>query len=308
MYRQDIQQHIQALQALIDQWDTRAFEAACNALVNLKGKWIVTGVGKSGCMGQHLASTLAATGTPAIFLHPTEALHGDLGVANTEDGWIFLSQSGSTKELCHLQGYIPSSHTLAITGQPHSPLARKASIHLPLPLCEEICALGLAPTTSSAVMLTLSNVLAVSVMRRKKPTRREYQKRHPAGLLGLQALSVRDKMRSPAPCVLPTDHMDHVLMEMTAKSSGCVCVWDKRHHLLGFISDGDLRRAMNPNLLQQKASEIMTRNVHYAHQDMSVKEAKNLMHEMRIMALPVVDAERIVLGWISLHDLRDVHE
>lgn len=300
---QDINTHITALHALNQTLERQKHlvQDIIQTLLSLQGKWLVTGVGKSGIVGKHLAATLSATGTPSTFIHPTEAMHGDLGLTQPKDGWIFLSQSGYTAELLSLISVVSYQPTIALTSNKNSPLHTQASLALTLPVVMETCPLNMAPTTSSAVMMTLAHSLATQVMQRRNVTLQDYHKRHPKGALGLCARQARHCMITHVPLVPQGTLMKHALVTMSEKGFGCVLVHDTDKKLVGLISDGDLRRAMNPNLLDQTVDQVMTVSPKHIFEHDIMREAWDIMHHEKISVLPVTDTQGHVKGLVSLY-------
>ena len=230
----------------------------------VRGRVIVTGMGKSGHIARKIAATLASTGTPSHFVHPGEASHGDMGMIMPEDVVIALSNSGEVAEMTDLIHYTRrfSIPLIAITSKAQSSLGMAADITLQLPPVPEVCPMGLAPTTSTTMMLALGDALAVSAMEIKGFTAEDYQNFHPGGKLGKMLLRVSDLMREGAdmPLVTSNDKMTHVLVIMTQKSLGCAGITDETGALVGIITDGDLRRHMGTNLLDHTAGQVMTKS------------------------------------------------
>ncbi len=234
---------------------------ACAAV---QGRIIVTGIGKSGHVGRKIAATLASTGTPAQFVHPVEASHGDLGMIGSDDAILALSNSGETSELADIVAYsrrfeIP---LIAITGGARSTLAEAADIMLLLPSAAEACPMGLAPTTSTTMMIAVGDALAIALLERKGFSSADFQLFHPGGRLGRRLLRVRDIMhtKDEIPVVSFGTRMSEAILVMTAKSFGCVGVCDSGGCLIGVITDGDLRRHMGGSLLERTVAEVMHRN------------------------------------------------
>src|SRR5579863_2810437 len=252
-----------ALTALAQHLDG-AFSAAVEALSNVRGRVVVSGMGKSGHVGRKIAATLSSTGTPAQFVHPAEASHGDLGALTRSDALMMLSNSGETAELSDLITY-SRRHSIPLIGiasNPQSALISAADAPLLLPRAQEACPMGLAPTTSTTVMLALGDALAIALMERKGFSADQYRDLHPGGALGRALIRVSDIMHSGAsmPVVSPDAAMRDVLITMTSGGFGVAGVIDQSGALAGVITDGDLRRHMEPELLDRKAWEIMTAN------------------------------------------------
>ncbi len=287
------------------------FIEAVRILENVQGRVIVSGMGKSGHIARKIAATLSSTGTPAFFVHPSEASHGDLGMVKREDALIVLSYSGETEELLNLVIYAQRNDIplIAITHQPRSALAQATSVAIILPKAEEACPMGLAPTTSTTMMLALGDALAVSLLERKKFTAHDYKVLHPGGSLGRQLLHVKDLMHTgeSMPLVGEQTSMQDTLVEMTRKTFGCVGVVDPKGALVGVITDGDLRRHMSSDLLEQKAIDLMTGSPFNIHLSAFALEALEFMREKKITSLFVLDQENsqnmIPLGIVHIHDI-----
>ena len=241
-----------------------AFERAIDLLFAAKGRAVVSGMGKSGHVARKIAATFASTGTPALFVHPAEASHGDLGMIAPGDAVVLLSNSGETAELAdiitHCRRFaIP---LIAVVGRPESTLARAADAVLVLPNHPEACPMGLAPTTSTTMMLALGDARAVALLDRNGFSSERFQELHPGGRLGRKLVRVSDLYRTgeALPLVPEDTSMADTLIEMTRKSLGCVGVTDKRARLVGIITDGDLRRHMSRDLLDRRARDVMTPN------------------------------------------------
>jgi arabinose-5-phosphate isomerase len=281
------------------------FTAAVELLAGIKGRVIVTGMGKSAHVGHKTAATLASTGTPAFFVHAAEASHGDLGMITNEDVVLALSNSGETPELADLIEYTKrfGIKLIAITGKKTSSLGAAADIVLELPPAPEACPLGLAPTTSTTLMLALGDALAVALMERRGFTADDYKVFHPGGKLGRRLLKVKDLMHTgdELPLVPPTASMPEVILVMTQKTFGIAGVVDKGK-LIGVVTDGDLRRHMQANLLQKTAGDIMTKNPRSAQGHILAQEALRLMNDWKIACLFVLD-DGAPVGIIRLHDI-----
>ncbi|GIX09178.1 SIS domain-containing protein [Elioraea sp.] len=283
-----------------------AFGRALDLLAAVTGRIVVTGMGKSGHVGRKIAATLASTGSPALFVHPAEASHGDLGMITRADAVLALSNSGETPELSDILAYarrfaIP---LVAVTGRAEGALARHADVALVLPAAPEACPMGLAPTTSTTLMLALGDAIAVALLARKGFTATDFRVLHPGGKLGRRLLHVRELMHTGGEIPLaPTGtRMDEALVRMTAHRFGCLGLTDAEGRLVGVITDGDLRRHMEPRLLERRAEEVMTRNPRTIGAEALAAEALREMNERRITALFVVEAGRPV-GILHVHDL-----
>ena len=273
---------------------------------SIKGRVIVTGMGKSGHIGTKIAATLASTGTPSFFVHPAEASHGDLGMLTENDCVLAISNGGESKELSDIIVYckrygIP---LIAMTKNPNSSLGKAGDYLLHLPDCGEACPLGLAPTSSTTATAVLGDILAVCLLERKGFSKTDFKQRHPGGKLGSILQKVSDLMHtgSEIPLVSDSADMKAAMLEMTSKMLGCVGIVDKENHLLGIITDGDLRRFMSENILQMKATDVMTRNPKVTTPDVLVAEAVNIMNNKKITQLFVIDKDNHPLGLIHLHD------
>jgi arabinose-5-phosphate isomerase len=283
-----------------------SFIAALDALAAVTGRVIVTGMGKSGHVARKIAATLASTGTPALFVHPAEASHGDLGMVTGKDAVLALSNSGETTELADIIAYAKryAIPLIAMTSVSESALARAASVALVYPAADEACPMGLAPTTSTTLMLALGDALAVSLLERKGFSADDFRVLHPGGKLGRQLLRVADIMHAGAriPRLAPTAPMTDAIVEMTGKSLGCVGIVDKAGRLKGIITDGDIRRHIgDANLLGRTAADIMSRNVKTIRAEALVSEALQIMNTRSITALFVVEDGRLV-GILHIHD------
>jgi len=295
----------EALKALADTLGN-GFVDATQAIVGCKGRVIVTGMGKSGHIARKIAATLASTGTPAHFVHPGEASHGDLGMITPDDVVIALSNSGEATELTDLIHYTRrfSIPLIAITARAQSSLGSAADITLQLPPVAEVCPMGMAPTTSTTMMLALGDALAVATMEVKGFTAEDYRNFHPGGKLGKTLLRVRDVMRkeSDIPLVAAQDAMAQVLVVMTQKSLGCAGVIDLSGHLAGIITDGDLRRHMQGDFLTRTAEQVMSKSPTTVAPSILAAEALKILNEKTRTQLFVVEDSKPV-GVLHIHDL-----
>jgi arabinose-5-phosphate isomerase len=297
-----------AIRALADSLDG-AFTTAVDRLESLstrKGRVIVSGMGKSGHIARKIAATLASTGTPAQFVHPAEASHGDLGMITEADVVVCLSNSGETPELNDLVAHAKrfAIPLIAMTGREESTLAQTADIALILPKAPEACPLGLAPTTSTAMMLALGDALAVALLERRGFTAEDFQVLHPGGKLGKALIKVSDIMHTgdEVPLVAPGTGMRDAVLTMTAKTFGCVGIADKSGKLIGVITDGDLRRHIDGDLFAQKVDDVMTRSPKTIRPQALAAEALGRMKASKVTALFVV-AEGKVSGILRIHDI-----
>lgn len=292
---------IDALAKSLDESFTRALQL----LERVTGRVIVTGMGKSGHIARKIAATIASTGTPASFVHPGEASHGDLGMVTEHDAVIALSNSGETAELADLVTYAKRFEIplIGITGSGASTLAGAADVALVLPDSREACPMGLAPTTSTTVMLALGDAIAVALLERKGFSADDFHLLHPGGKLGRMLLRVRAIMHSDdAVPIAPREMaMSEALLIMTAKSFGCVGIIDDTGRLRGIVTDGDLRRHMSDNLLSLTAGEVMTPRPRTISPDALASEALGVMNSRSITNLFVVEDGRPV-GIIHVHD------
>jgi arabinose-5-phosphate isomerase len=285
-----------------------AFVAAVELVANSQGRIVLTGMGKSGHIGRKIAATLASTGTPALFVHPAEASHGDLGMIAANDVVIALSNSGETKELSdivlHTRRF--GIDLVAITRAPQSSLAKNADIALVLPAVPEVCPMGLSPTTSTTMSLALGDALAVAVLERKGFTADDFRGFHPGGKLGTLLQRVSDLMHKAEalPLVPQEVEMPDALMVMSDKAFGCVGVVDTAQgKLVGIFTDGDLRRHIGDKLLLQTIGEVMTRNPMVITADALAVEAVKLLNEKKRTQIFVVDADHRPIGLLHIHDL-----
>jgi len=278
---------------------------ALNILENIKGRVIVTGMGKSGHIARKIAATMASTGKPAFFIHPGEASHGDIGMINKDDAVLALSNSGNTPELNDIISYTRrfSIPLISITSKKRSLVAIEADIALILPNSKEACSIGLAPTTSTTMMLAYGDAIAVALMERRGFTAEDFKLRHPGGRLGHRLLIVSDIMHSGSelPIAKGSDLMTEVLPEMTAKSLGCIGIVDENGKLKGIVTDGDLRRHMKNDILDLTAAEVMSPSVKTIRPTALASEALQIMNDGKITSLFVLEKHNI-LGLLHIHD------
>jgi arabinose-5-phosphate isomerase len=297
---------ITALAAAIHDGLGRSFIAAVDLIERASGRLIVTGMGKSGHVGRKIAATFASTGTPAFFVHPSEASHGDLGMITRDDVILALSWSGETAELKDLTDYSRRFRIglIAVTAVPDSTLARAADVVLALPPAREACPHNLAPTTSTLMQAALGDAIAIALLESRGFTALDFRVRHPGGRLGAMLKLVRDIMHTgeEVPLVPVGTRMSDAITEMTAKTFGCVGIVDRNGRLAGIITDGDLRRHMSANLLDLKVEAVMTRNPKTVRPDQLVSEALELLNSMQKTQLIVVEAQMPV-GVVHVHDL-----
>jgi arabinose-5-phosphate isomerase len=297
---------VAALAAAIRDALAQPFMAAVELIADAKGRLIVTGMGKSGHIGRKIAATFASTGTPAYFVHPGEASHGDLGMITKDDVIMALSWSGETAELKDLIDYSRRFRIglIAVTAETESTLAKSADVTLLLPQAREACPHNLAPTTSSLMQLALGDALAVALLESRGFTALDFRGLHPGGRLGAKLKFIRDLMHTGAsvPLIRCGAAMSEAITEMTAKTFGCVGVTGDGGRLIGIITDGDLRRHMSDGLLAARVDDVMTKNPKTISADQLVSEAIELLNSSKIMAVIVVDAGRPV-GIVHMHDL-----
>ena len=272
-----------------------------------KGRVIVTGMGKSGHVGRKIAATMASTGTPAHFVHPGEASHGDLGMIRDEDVILALSWSGETAELSDIIAYSRRFNVglVAITSNPDSTLATEADVALVLPKVEEACPNGLAPTTSTTMQITLGDALAVALLEARGFTPEEFRTFHPGGKLGAKLSFVRDIMHQgeELPLVSEGATMGEAIVEMTSHGFGCVAVVNNAGVLVGIVSDGDLRRHMGADLITRPVASVMTRSPKTVTPKTLAVEALEALNRNKITALFVCDSGGKAVGIVHIHDL-----
>jgi arabinose-5-phosphate isomerase len=303
--RRVIRAEISGLESLAGALDD-GFAAAVAVCAAARGRIIVTGIGKSGHIARKIAATLASTGTPAQFVHAGEASHGDLGMIGSEDAILALSNSGETTELADIIAYsrrfgIP---LVAVTGGKGSALAAAADALLLLPAAAEACPMGLAPTTSTTVMLALGDALAIALLERRGFSIDDFHLFHPGGRLGRRLLRVADIMHQGAeiPLVSPSLRMSEAILVMTAKSFGCLGACDADGRLIGVVTDGDLRRHMDDSLLVRTVAEIMQRAPKTIAAAALAAEALGLMNRSAITSLFVIDDDGRAVGFLHMHD------
>jgi arabinose-5-phosphate isomerase len=279
---------------------------AVATLAAAKGRVIVTGIGKSGHIGQKIAATFASTGTPAFFVHPSEASHGDLGMITRDDVIVAISWSGESVELGNILTYsrrfkVP---TIAITSRVDSALAKQSDVVLELPRAKEACPHGLAPTTSTTMQLAIGDCLAIALLEAKGFTAHDFSVFHPGGSLGASLKFVADVMHTGEQLPLVTEErvMSEALVIMTQKSFGCLGVVDGKGRFVGMITDGDLRRHMGPELLKARVQDIMTKRPNTLSPDMLASAALEQINSLKRTQMFVVDKGKPV-GVVHVHDL-----
>lgn len=299
-----LDQEANALRVLADSLDT-AFDEAVECLLHIDGRIAVTGMGKSGHVARKVAATLSSTGSPAFFIHPAEASHGDLGMLTKGDAILAFSNSGETVEMTDIIAYA-ARHRLpliAVTKRSDSMLGKNADYVLQLPNIQEACPIGCAPTTSTTMQLALGDALALTMLQARGFRPEDFRQFHPGGKLGKRLRQVKEIMHvgDALPLANPDAPMGDVIYIMSSKGFGAVGVAEGRK-LLGFISDGDLRRHMTPDLLQKKARDIMSLHPFSLSPDCLVEKALALLAERKITSSFVVDHDRVI-GFIHVHDM-----
>jgi arabinose-5-phosphate isomerase len=307
--RKVIATEAEAVAALAERIDGQ-FVAACRLMLGCRGRVVVSGMGKSGHIAGKIASTLASTGTPAFFVHPGEASHGDLGMITPEDVVLALSNSGESAEILTLLPLLKRLGVplIAMTGQPGSTLARHAEAHLHTGVAEEACPLGLAPTSSTTAALAMGDALAVALLEARGFTEEDFAFSHPGGSLGRRLLiRVRDIMHTGTaiPAVPETALVRDAVLEITAKKLGMTAIVDGDGRVLGIFTDGDLRRLLEKSgdIRSTPIGEAMTRNCTRVGADLLAAETVRIMEEKRINALPVVDDGGRLIGALNMHDV-----
>jgi arabinose-5-phosphate isomerase len=296
-----------AILGLVDRLDA-TFASAVDLLFDCRGRVLLTGMGKSGIIGRKIAATLSSTGTSAFFLHPADAIHGDLGALQADDVIIALSYGGETGEILRLLETIRrvGARMIAITGFPGSTLGQAADVTLDCRVNEEACPLNLAPTASTTAALALGDALAMALLVRKGFKQEDFANLHPGGKLGKRLMRIEQVMHAgdELPAVGEETAMRDVIYEMSRKGLGMTCVIDDRGRLAGIITDGDLRRHMaDTRVLEQNAAMVMTRGPVTVGGTMLAVEALNMMERRKITSLVVVAADGRVEGVVHLHDL-----
>lgn len=299
------------LNYFFDNFDYGPVAQFCQAVLDCKGVTFFTGVGKSGFIAQKISMTLVSTGTKSVFLNPTDALHGDIGIVGENDIIVMFSKSGSTEEVLKLVPYAKAkgAKIIGVSSVPTSKMAQVCDMHVTLPLQRELCPFDLAPVTSTAIQMLFGDTCAVAIMQAKNLTKDEYAMNHPAGRIGKRLiLRVCDVMKpvEQLPLCGPSDKLVNVLVELSSKGCGCVLVVDTAKHLLGTFTDGDLRRALNAkggSVLELPMSELMTKTPRTVGSD---EKAVNAMHAMEnptpVTFLPCVDGP-VLKGLVTIHGL-----
>jgi len=298
-----------AIASLVKRIDSR-FERIVNVVCKIKGRVIVTGMGKPGFIAQKISATLSSTGTPSLYLHPAEALHGDLGRVTKDDLILALSNSGETEEIVKFLPMVKKigAKLIAMTGNIRSTLAEFADYAIDVSVKREACPLGLAPTTSTTAMLAMGDALAVALLDKKKFREKDFAFYHPGGILGKRLiLKVADIMRKgdDNPIVKQNAKVKNVLLAITKARSGSASVVDSRGRLLGIFTDGDLRRHLEtmPNLVEIEIKDVMTKNPTVISKDRLAAEAFEILRSKKIDELPVVDDKKRPIGLLDVQDL-----
>jgi len=286
------------------------FVRACRYMMGCRGRIVVLGMGKSGHVGSKIAATLASTGSPAFFVHPGEASHGDLGMITDRDVVMALSNSGETDELLIILPVIRRLGVplIALTGRPQSTLAQNATVHVDVSVDKEACPLGLAPTSSTTAALAMGDALAISILEARGFTTEDFARSHPGGLLGRRLLvHISDIMHKGdrLPKVVADAYLPEVIVEMTTKGLGMTAVVDDQGQLLGVFTDGDLRRTLDgkPDLHNIQVHDVMTLNSKTVKPGQLAVEAARVMEDHKIHGLLVVDDDHQLVGALNIHDL-----
>ncbi|MCK5727403.1 MAG: KpsF/GutQ family sugar-phosphate isomerase [Thiotrichaceae bacterium] len=296
--------------AAIEQLNTRlnnSFTLACKLIIKAQGRLIITGMGKSGHIGKKMTATFASTGTPAYFVHPGEALHGDLGMILPNDVVIAISNSGSTEELIVLGSSIKrqGSKLIAMTSNSDSKLGTLSDVHLNIGVQEEACPLDLAPTSSTTVTLVLGDAMASALMTARDFTQEDFARSHPAGRLGKRLLlHIKDLMHTgdQLPIISPESSIQHAILEMTKKKLGATLICNEQSQLLGIFTDGDLRRAFEQQQFDKPIAEVIQTCRYTINAENLAMDGLSMMQDHEIMVLPVVEGDRLI-GIIHMHDL-----
>ena len=303
--RQVIDIEIKALN-LLKNYISKDFVKVVNLLLKNKGKIIVSGIGKSGHIASKIASTLSSVGSPSFYIHPSEANHGDLGMLEKKDVVILISNSGETSELINLILYCKKLGIpiISITSEHDSTLSRESNLNLLIPKNIEACPLELAPTSSTTCTLALGDALAVTLLKKKKFTESDFRELHPGGKLGQMLSEVKDvmKMNLNIPLIAESKNMSYAILEMTSKGEGCVGVVSTKNELIGIITDGDIRRNMNPKLLDKNVKEIMTRKPKTLSPNTLISKALKIMNEESITNI-FITKQKKPIGIIHMHDI-----
>jgi arabinose-5-phosphate isomerase len=292
--------------SLLKEFFNSDFEKAVNAIFNSKGKVVVTGVGKSGHIGRKISATLSSTGTPSYFIHPTEASHGDMGMIEEKDIILAISWSGETTELGNIVKYALENKIklIGLSSNKESHLAKSSNIALNIPMVEEACPNGLAPTTSTTMQLVIGDAIAISLLNIRDFNKDNFRSLHPGGQLGAALAVVKDVMHSgeSLPTIDIGSPMSEALIKISEKGFGCIGVVSN-DTLEGIITDGDLRRHMGPEILNNKVESIMTKSPQMVSSTLLVSDALKLINNLGIQGLFVTDDGKTPIGFVNFHDL-----
>lgn len=304
-----IETEAKTISSLIDRIDHK-FAEACHLLLSCEGKVIVMGMGKSGHIGKKIAATFASTGTPAFFIHPGEAKHGDFGMITQKDIVLILSNSGETEEILCILPFIKRLNLslIALTGKPHSTLAKAATINIDVSVEQEACPLNLAPTASTTAALVMGDALAISLLEKRGFTVEDFAKSHPGGSLGRKLLLRVDELMhtgSAIPTVNNEAVLKAALVEITQKKLGMTTVIDNNNRLTGIVTDGDVRRAFDKNydVYSTQVQQIMTKEPKVIPADTLAAEALNIMNTKKITVLVITNEQHHPVGVIHMHDI-----
>ena len=307
--REVLQIEAQGVLGLIERIGSE-FEQAVEMILNSKGRVIFTGIGKSGIVGRKIMSTLNSTGTPSLFLHPVEAIHGDLGVVTSDDIVIAISKSGYTKELLNIVPILTDlgAKLIAFCGDPESPLAKESHLFINVGVEREACPLGLAPTTSTTAALAMGDALAVVLINRKQFNRKDFKRFHPGGSLGDRfSIKIKEVMLTgnQLPIVTIDQTVEETIFELNKKKLGASLIVGDDLILLGIVTDGDIRRALLhwKDIVDLKVEKIMSKSPKMIDKEKIVSEAVTLMEHNAITVLPIVDKLKRVKGIVHLHGL-----
>ena len=292
--------------SLLKEFFNSDFEEAVSAIFNSRGKVVVTGVGKSGHIGRKISATLSSTGTPSYFIHPTEASHGDMGMIEKSDIILAISWSGETTELANVVKYALENKIklIGLSSNKESHLAKSSDIALNIPFVEEACPNGLAPTTSTTMQLVIGDAIAISLLNIRDFNKDNFRSLHPGGQLGAALAIIEDVMHSgeSLPIIEIGSPMSEALIKISEKGFGCIGVVSN-NSLEGIITDGDLRRHMGPDMLNNKVESIMTKNPQMVSSKLLVADALELINNLGIQGLFVSNNNKIPIGFIHFHDL-----
>lgn len=307
--RDVINKELRSVELLVDRIDEQ-FAHACELMLNCTGRIVVIGMGKSGHIGNKIAATLASTGSPAFFVHPGEAKHGDMGMITTRDVVLVISNSGETDEIISLLPLIKRLNIplISMTGNPRSTMAKQATVSLDVSVKEEACPFNLAPTSSTTTTLVMGDALAITLLQAKGFTAEDYAFYHPGGALGKRLLlKIADIMRTgyAVPKIADNATIKDALFEMTQKNLGMTCIVGSNDEMIGVFTDGDLRRTLNAefNVRQTCVSEVMTRNFKSITPSTMAADALVMMETHKIWSLIVVDETNRLVGIAHMHDL-----